>query len=68
MTKQEAIIEMQRGEKLTHRYFSKDEWATLEGNHIITEDGVRITEKEFWLIRKSPAWEEDWKIFTPSTS
>jgi len=66
MTKQEAIEAMQKGEKVTHRYFSKYEWAKLEGHSIITEDGVRITEKEFWSIRTNPAWEEDWSIFNPT--
>lgn len=63
MTREEAIEAMQNGEKVTHRYFAKDEWATMEGHSIITEDGVRITENEFWLIRKDPAWSNEWSIF-----
>ena len=38
MNKNEAIKAMQDGKKLTHNYFSKDEWMTMQGNRIILED------------------------------
>ena len=31
MSKEEAIQAMQEGKKVTHSYFSKDEWMTMQG-------------------------------------
>lgn len=31
MTKQEAIQAMREGKKVTHRYFSSDEWMGIKG-------------------------------------
>jgi len=47
MTRQEAKQSMREGNKVTHTYFTPDEWVTMEGNEIVLEDGVRCDEYEF---------------------
>lgn len=64
MTKNEAIAAMLSGNKVTHRYFSSDEWITMKGNNtIITEEGYRCYTIEFWKDRRGEAWESGWSIW-----
>lgn len=42
MTLQEAKEQAQKGIKVTHRYFTNDEYMTMVGNMIIFEDDCRI--------------------------
>lgn len=42
MNFEEAQALARQGVKVTHRYFTEDEYMTMEGNTIIFEDGVRI--------------------------
>jgi hypothetical protein len=64
MTKQEAIEQMKKGVKVTHRFFSQKEWITMQGNlFIITEEGYRCPAEEFWFYRTSIQWETDWEVF-----
>ncbi len=67
MTKQEAIAAMQNGNKVTHRYFSSEEWITIEDGRILTEDGYRTHEYMFWSDRTSPFWDNDWKLWEYAT-
>ena len=64
MTKQEAIKAMREGKKVTHRYFAADEWITIIGGKIFTEDGCSCSQEEFWHYRLTPSFEEDWELFT----
>lgn len=63
MTKQEAQIELDKGAKITHRYFEPNEYITQEGEHIVTEEGHRQKKEEFWRFRTSIVWETDWELF-----
>jgi hypothetical protein len=63
MTKQEAITAMREGKKVTHRYFTSDEWITLNGYMIVTEEGYSIPEHAFWKDRQSPSFEDGWSIY-----
>lgn len=64
MTKNQAIAAMLSGSKVTHSYFSSDEWITMEGNlTIITEEGYSISVDEFWKYRQGEAWESGWSIW-----
>ena len=66
MTKQEAIEAMQKGEKVTHRFFDIEEWITMIGNRIFTEEGYSASPVTFWGDRCSIQWESDWEIFQPN--
>lgn len=64
MTKQEAQEAMRAGKKVTHLYFTSDEWMTMEHGLILLEDGVRCSEHEFWHFRTENYWNEGYSIFT----
>jgi len=63
MTFQEAVTLMKQGKKLTHRFFSSDEWVTMEGLTMIFEDGVKCSPSQFLMDRTDLAWNEDWSEF-----
>lgn len=65
MTKEEAIVMMKAGQKLTHRHFSDDEWVASNpsGTIYTLEDGVKCPPNEFWRWRTDTAWDTDWEIF-----
>jgi len=63
MNKQEAIIAMQEGKKVTHRYFSTDEWMTMKAGMIVLEDGVICPPEEFWQWRTDPCWDSEYELF-----
>lgn len=65
MTKSEAIKAMQEGHKVSHYYFTDDEWITMENGLIVTEDGYKHKPEEFWSYRKGPTWEDDYKFVFP---
>lgn len=48
MSKEEAIQAMKEGKKVTHRFFSSDEWMTIENGFLLLEDGVRISFGRFF--------------------
>lgn len=42
MSLDEAVILARQGIKMTHNYFTSDEYMTMRGNIVIFEDGVKI--------------------------
>ena len=63
MTKQEAIIEMRKGVKITHEHFSPEGWMTMDGFYILLEDGVICSDFEFWRWRKDKSWNTGYSIW-----
>lgn len=65
MTKEEAISLMKAGKKLTHGYFTSDEWVKTDetGMIYILEDGVECPKYEFWHWRTDESWNNDWELF-----
>ena len=63
MTKFEAILAMQGGEKTTHRTFTSDEWITIKDGKIVTEEGYEISGVEFWADRTHENFNTDWSIY-----
>jgi len=63
MTKAEALGAMSMGHRVTHDYFTSNEWKKLDGGHYEFEDGCRCTPSEFWRWRDDLAWETGWSIF-----
>jgi len=63
MTKEEAIKAMSEGKKVTHRYFSPDEWATIVDGKILLEDGVRCSITEFFKWRQDPSFDTEWSLW-----
>jgi hypothetical protein len=52
MTKQEAIQAMTAGRKVTHTYFTDNEWVSIKGDVFVFEDGVKCPPWLFWMDRK----------------
>lgn len=64
MTRSEAIRLMEEGKKLTHRFFTPDEWVTInENGQYQFEDGIVCSRLIFWVDRNSTAWDSDWELF-----
>lgn len=62
MTKEEAKQALREGKKLTHRYFSDNEYIYAKGNIIFSEDGVNHG-FDFWNLRPDEWWNDGWEIF-----
>lgn len=60
MTKQEALLALANGKKVTHRTFTNDDYR--EGSELMCECGF-LDEDEFWDIRDIPAFDVDWSIY-----
>lgn len=63
MTKDEAITAMKNGDKVTHRYFTPDEYIFMKGSLIYTEDGANCFPDEFWKYRQCESFLTDWSIY-----
>lgn len=66
MTKQEAIQLMKEGKKVTHIYFSDNEWVTMlpDGRYTF-EDNCICSAVGFWHDRQSTQFQTDWSEFKP---
>lgn len=61
MTFEEAKPLAQQGIKMTHQYFSEEEYMTMKGNLVVFEDGVEIFVQE-WMQGKE--WLNDgWSVY-----
>lgn len=63
MTKQEAIIEMQKGIKVIHTSFTPWEWISLKDGDYLFEDGCTVNPDMFWKDRQGKEWEIGWDYF-----
>ena len=61
MTLQEAKELAQQGIKVTHQYFTEEEYMVMKGNVIIFEDGVEIYFDEW--VKDKPYLLEGWSKF-----
>lgn len=63
MTKKEAIAEMEKGVKITHECFTKDEWMIIKDKKIQFEDGMTLTPTVFWNYRQNKIWNSNYSIY-----
>lgn len=69
MTKLEAIVAMLSGKKVTHKWFSKDEWMTAElcpftyRLDLLLEDGVTVRASKFWALRDDKSWDDGYSLW-----
>jgi len=61
MTLEEAKEQAQKGIKVTHTYFTGDEYMIMRGNMIVFEDGVKIFFNE-WTEGKDYL-NDGWSIY-----
>ncbi len=67
MSKAEAQAAIERGEKVTHTYFTTDEFVTVyehDRYYYLFEDGVKQRAKSFWEMRTQKGWDDGWSIYT----
>lgn len=62
MTKEEAIQAMREGKKVTHQFFSPDEWMTMREGQIVLEDGVVCSPGDFWIYRRGSEWDDGYEL------
>jgi hypothetical protein len=62
MTLQEAIEKARQGIKMTHEYFTDEEYMIMRGNMVIFEDGAEIYMSE-WSAGKSYLL-TGWSLYT----
>jgi hypothetical protein len=65
MTIQEAFVKMREGHKMTHTYFSPDEWVTFQGDKLLFEDDVTCTVAMFLYDRMGEGWKTGWSFYIP---
>lgn len=63
MTRREAIQAMKKGFKVTHDYFSSNEYITMIDDKIVTEEGYKFNTTEFWSYRTDEHWDTDWSYY-----
>jgi hypothetical protein len=70
MTATEALLAMYQGEKVTHRFFTDEEYIYMKGHDIYTEEGYNMgtVYDDFWQKRGGPmsendGWAKDWSIY-----
>jgi len=51
-----------QGVKVTHKYFTSEEYITMKGNMIIFNDGVRLNDRQ-WLKNRLDLL-QDWSFYT----
>lgn len=65
LTKEEAIRAMREGKKVTHLFFTSEEWikSNKTGTRYILEDGVECSPAEFWRWRTDEEYNNGWSIY-----
>lgn len=68
MTLSEAQEALSMGCKISHHYFSPDEFITTDSlKRLIDENGTILNWHFFWQLRQNKHWQDGWKIFIPNT-
>jgi len=67
MTRNEAIEAIKQGKKITHDYFSREEFVTIaaNGDDYLLEDGVTVTRELFWWDRSGEHFNDGWYFWEP---
>jgi len=67
MNRLEAMESLRLGNKLTHPFFTIDEWVSISGQltpwHYTFEDGIEQYALDFWRLRRNISWNSGWSIF-----
>jgi len=69
MTATEALLALYEGRKVTHRFFTDEEYIYMKNHDIYTEEGYNMGTvfDDFWQRRGGPggddSWAKDWSIY-----
>ena len=61
MNKQEAILAMLDGNRVTHQTFTSDEYIYMKDGKIYDEEDFLLY--QFWELRTDDCWDNYWSIF-----
>lgn len=61
MTKDEVVELLKEGKKITHRYFTPEEYVYQKDGKIFDEKDYCHT--QFWQIRRHESWNTGWGIY-----
>lgn len=59
---EQAKEQLRLGKTVQHRYFSDHEYISQQGCMIITEEGYKCEQSEFWKYRQGEGFASGWKI------
>lgn len=65
MTQYEAKQALNNGERVRHRFFTKDEYIHRcpSNGQLLDETGFHLSETMFWFVRSGNEWDEGWEIY-----
>ena len=65
MNKNEAQQSLLQGNKLTHPFFTPDEFIEVKDGYIYTEEGYSAGHfgNRFWQDKTGEYWDKDWTLF-----
>jgi hypothetical protein len=61
MNQQQAIEALEKGKKITHRFFGESEYVHLKSGEIYDEKGQKL--RGFFDFRYGEKWNKDWRLF-----
>ena len=64
MTKIEALKALKHGYRLTHEYFTSEEWVQEKGYLYEFEDGCLCSPSVFWNHRQQDSWNDNWSLYS----
>lgn len=65
LTKGQALKALKEGYKVTHRYFTPEEYIYMKDGDIFTEEGYNAGDEycEFWTSKNTVEWQTGWEIY-----
>jgi hypothetical protein len=65
MTREEALLAMRDGKKVTHRLFKNNEFLYMTEGAILTQDYYNVGDEtcEFWKAHSDSCWQKDWLLY-----
>lgn len=54
---------LEKGEYLTHRFFEPHEFIKKVDGVLMDESELTLNEKEFWDVRRTKYWKQDWEVY-----
>lgn len=63
LSKKEAVIALNNGQKIKHCQFISGEFVELREGSLFDEEGVELDLVDFWSRRNTPIYETGWSIY-----
>jgi hypothetical protein len=63
MKKAEIMVKLKEGYRVTHAYFSKEEYIQLVDFKLLDEKGLILNWKDFWACRRDRMFDDGWDLY-----